>query len=83
MKTQAEGYLTASGMDYTILRPGGLTRGTATGAGVKTEDHNVMGSISRAELGALVVQCLDDADTAGKIYHTIDPSLQELPPLER
>lgn len=83
VKTQGEEYLTASGVDYTILRPGGLTRGPATGSGVKTEDHGVMGSISRAELGALVVQCLDDNNTVGKIYHTVDPAITELPPLER
>ncbi len=83
VKSQAENYLTASGLDYTILRPGGLTRGPATGTGVKTEDHSVMGSISRAELGALAVQCLDDPKTVGKIYHTTDPGIKELPPLER
>ena len=83
VKTQGEEYLTASGLNYTILRPGGLTRGPATGTGSKTEDHTVMGSISRAELGALVVQCLDDDSTVGKIYHTIDPTITELPPLER
>ncbi len=83
IKSEAEAYLTASGLDYTILRPGGLTREPASGTGIMTEDHGVMGSISRAELGALVVKALDDDSTIGKILHTIDPAITNKPPLER
>ena len=83
IKTEAENYLMASGLDYTILRPGGLNRDAASGTGIMTEDHGVMGSISRAELGALVVKALDDDGTIGKVYHTIDPAITEKPPLER
>ena len=37
----------------------------------------------RADLAALVVECLDDDSTIGRIYHTIDPEIQEQPPLQR
>ena len=83
MKTEIEAMLTGSGLDYTILRPGGMTNEAATGTAIKTEDHMVMGMINRADLGALVVECLDDDATIGKIYHTIDPEITEKPPLER
>ena len=42
-----------------------------------TEDRTVMGWISRAELGALVVKALDDPGSSRMIYHTIDPELPE------
>ncbi len=83
LKTQAEAYLTASGLDATILRPGGMASEPATGNAVKTEDHSVMGMIQRADLAALVVECLDDDGSIGKIFHTIDPSIQGQPPLQR
>jgi uncharacterized protein YbjT (DUF2867 family) len=83
LKTQAEDYLMASGLDATILRPGGMRSEAATGTAVKTEDHTVMGTINRADLAALVVECLDDDTTIGRIYHTIDPAIDELPPLQR
>ncbi len=83
IKSQAEAHLAESGLDFTILRPGGLTRDEATGAGILTEDRDAMGSISRAELGRLVVEALDDDATVGKIFHTIDTSITKPPPLER
>jgi len=82
-KTHAEQYLAESGLDYTILRPGGLSSDPATGTGEKTEDHTVMGVIMTADLGRLVVECLDDDSTAGHIYHAIDPKVKWQPPLQR
>lgn len=83
LKTQAEEYLMASGLDATILRPGGMQSDAATGTAIKTEDHTVMGIINRADLAALVVGCLDDDGTVGKIYHTVDPEIRGQPPLQR
>jgi hypothetical protein len=56
---------------------------SATGTAIRTEDHTTMGMIQRADLAALVIECLDDATTIGKIYHTIDPEAAEEPPLQR
>jgi uncharacterized protein YbjT (DUF2867 family) len=83
LKTQAEAYLMGSGLDATILRPGGMQSEPATGTAIKTEDHTVMGTINRADLAALVVECLDDDATIGKIFHTVDPNIEREPPLQR
>lgn len=82
-KTAAEACLVNSGLDYTILRPGGLSGDPATGTGEKTTDHDVMGVITTADLGRLVVECLDDDSTVGQIYHTTDPEIKQQAPLQR
>lgn len=83
LKTLAENYLVASGLPYTILRPGGMTDAPASGTAIRTEDHATMGVISRADLARLVVECLDDETTAGKVFHTVDPQIKWQPPLQR
>jgi len=83
MKTKAEACLIESSLQWTILRPGGMASEPATGTAIKTEDHTTMGMIQRADLAALVVECLDDPTTMGKIYHTFDPEAKEQPPLQR
>ncbi|MFQ5633740.1 MAG: NAD(P)H-binding protein [Gammaproteobacteria bacterium] len=83
LKTRAEEYLLGSGLDATVLRPGGMLSEPHTGTAIKTEDHTVMGMIHRADLAALVVRCLDDDATIGRIYHTVDPCIEERPPLQR
>jgi uncharacterized protein YbjT (DUF2867 family) len=82
-KTLGENYLMSSGLDYTILRPGGMNNDPPGGTAIRTEDHSVMGTISRADLARLVVECLDDPLTIGKVFHTVDPAIKELPPLQR
>jgi len=83
LKTRAEDYLMQSGLDATILRPGGMLSEPATGTAIKTEDHSVMGIIHRPDLAALVVESLDDDATIGKIFHTVDPGIKEQPGLQR
>jgi len=83
LKTQAEDYLMGSGLDATVLRPGGMVSEPPTGTAIKTEDHSVMGIIHRADLAAVVVECLDDDATAGKTFHAIDPEIKEQPALQR
>ncbi len=83
MKTQAEKILQESGLNYTILRPGGMTNDPASGTAIKTEDHNCMGVINRADLATLVVECINDDTTIGKIFHTIDPGIKREAPLQR
>lgn len=74
LKTLAEDDLMASGLDYTVIRPGGLRRGEATGTGVLMEEEK-MGAIDRQELGRLVAGALKDDSTIGKVLFAIDPSL--------
>lgn len=82
-KTLGENALRASGLDWTILRPGGMTHDPASGTAIKTEDQTVMGVINRADLARLVVECLDDPGTIGRIYHTVDPAIVREAPLQR
>jgi uncharacterized protein YbjT (DUF2867 family) len=82
-KTLGENYLMQSGLDYTILRPGGMTYDPASGTAIRTEDRKAMGTINRADLAQLVVDCLDDPLAVGRIYHTVDPAIQRQPPLQR
>ncbi len=57
-KEKAEQYLIDSGLNYTIVRPGGLKSEPATGNGVLTLDTHVAGSICRADVATLVCRCL-------------------------
>lgn len=72
-KTQAEDYLAASGLDYTIIRPGGLLEKEAQNRAFLTEDTGAMSWIRRADLARLVVQALDDPRAVNKTYHAHDP----------
>lgn len=73
LKTQAEDHLRASGLDYTIIRPGGLPYGGGTGRGVLSEDPNTFGFIARPDLARLLVGVLDDDQAIGKTFAAIDP----------
>ncbi len=72
LKTEAEDYLKASGLEYTIIRPGGLKNGTANGFGYLSEDVESFGFIDRADLARLIVGALDDDTSIGKTYHAAD-----------
>src|SRR5690606_23422853 len=48
LKTRAEEHLVASGLHYTIIRPGGLKDGPRSGRGELTEDREAMGIINRS-----------------------------------
>jgi uncharacterized protein YbjT (DUF2867 family) len=74
LKTQAEEHLRASGLDYTIIRPGGLPPGTGTGGGILSEDVTTMGFINRQDLAPLVIGALYDDRTIGKTLAAMDPA---------
>ena len=82
-KTEAEEFLMSAGVAATIVRPGGLTDDPASGTGVLTDDHMRMGVINRADLGALVADCLGDDATIGGVYHAVDPEITWQAPLQR
>ena len=71
-KEQAENHLIASGLTYTIVRPGGLKSEPATGNGVLTENYKVAGSIHRADVAQLVCQCLESDAANHKILSAVD-----------
>jgi uncharacterized protein YbjT (DUF2867 family) len=80
LKTQAEDYLRASGLDYTIIRPGGLgPRNLApTSTAVLTEDAASFSYMSRTDLARMTVEALGDTSTIGRVYTAWDPSRLQL-----
>ena len=82
-KSAAEELLVSSGLDYTILRPGGMSSDPATGTAILSDDHQRMGVITRADLAALLVRCLDDPASIGCTWHAVDPEIRWTPPLQR
>ncbi len=74
-KTQGEDYLKNSGLDWTIIRPGGLSSDPLTGNAVLSEDPLSYGTIRRGDVARLAIFSLDDPDTIAKTYSAIDPSL--------
>ena len=76
-KTAAEEHFRASGLSYTIIRPGGLPPGVVpTGRGILSDDPSTMGFIKRPDLARLVLGVLYDDRTIGKTLAAVDPGLQ-------
>lgn len=75
LKTRAEEHLTASSLDYTIIRPGALRSKPPTGNGYLSESRKAEGIIGRADLAALIVEALDDHATRGKVFAAVDSGL--------
>lgn len=60
-KEEQEGLIKASGLDWTIVRPGGLTDGPRTGAYRFGRDRSIKGGrISRADVADFVLRQLTD-----------------------
>jgi len=73
LKTQAEDHLRASGLDWTIIRPGGLGRQPTGTTAVLVEDSKAFSFLARSDLGRLTADALGDASTVGKVYTAFDP----------
>lgn len=63
-KRDADAALRDSGLDWTIVRPGGLTDGPATDA-VAIADRLPSGQVSRSDVAAVIVAVLEDDSTIG------------------
>lgn len=72
-KTRAEEHLAASGLPFTILRPGGLVKGGPTGTGRLDPAPDRHGFLTRGELAALALGCLGDAGQFGRTLSAVDP----------
>ena len=70
-KTKAENALRSSNLKYTIIRPGQLTNDPATGNAILTEEC-ILGTMTREDLASMVMKAIDDDETIGKIYSTLD-----------
>lgn len=78
LKEQAENYLIASGLKYTIIRPGGLLQRPAEGKSVLTEDPEKFSWMIRADLGKLTADAIYDDATVNKVYTAFDPTRDSL-----
>ncbi len=70
----AESYLRASGLDYTVVRLGGLLDKPADHTATLTPDVKVYSQITRADAADVLVKCADDAATIKKTLAIFDPN---------
>ena len=78
LKTQAEDHLRASGLEWTIIRPGGLGKQPPDTTAVLVDDPEAFSFMSRSDLGRLTADALGDASTIGKTYTAYDPERRML-----
>jgi uncharacterized protein YbjT (DUF2867 family) len=69
-KFEADEAVRASGLDYTVVRPGGLTDDPGTGL-VRVAEKLERGQIPRADVAAVFLACLDEPATIGKSFDLI------------
>jgi uncharacterized protein YbjT (DUF2867 family) len=69
-KWEADEAVRASGLEYTIVRPGGLTDDPGTGL-VEIAEKTERGQIPRADVAAVFVACLDAPSTIGQSFDLI------------
>ena len=74
----AEENIKASGLNYVIIRIGGLGSfdKPATGKAYLTEDRSVLGIMQYADLAQLVVDCLGNPKYTNKTWASVDPTLK-------
>jgi uncharacterized protein YbjT (DUF2867 family) len=75
-KHAADAHLMKSRLNYTIVRPGRLTNDPAVGkvaAAVQVETRN--GTISRADVAEVIVQCLLIPETEGRIFEIVSGNM--------
>jgi uncharacterized protein YbjT (DUF2867 family) len=69
-KGRADDDLAASGLDYTIVRPGGLTDAEPKGR-VQIATVLDRGEIPRADVAAVIAACLADPKTIGRTFEVV------------
>ena len=70
-KLEADQELAASGLDYTIVRPGRLTNDPGTGRIEAAERLERGGEVPRDDVAATLLACLDDDGTIGKSFDLV------------
>lgn len=71
-KGQADEALQTTELDWTIVRPGRLTDGLATGRPVVSEEPE-RGEVSRADVAAVLADVLRDETTVGRVLYVNGP----------
>ena len=70
-KAEADAALEASGLDHTIVRPGGLTDDSGTGRVAVAERLGRTGEITRDDVGATLVAVLENDATIGRTFEVL------------
>ena len=71
LKEEAENYIMASSLDWTILRPGQLTSNPRSGIIKMSLEPEPTGPVTRTDLADLVVGAYDDPSTIDQVYQVI------------
>jgi uncharacterized protein YbjT (DUF2867 family) len=74
-KAEADRYLMASGLDYTIVRPGSLTDDPGTGRVRVSTDLGSRGEVSRDDVAAVIAAVLDAPTTVGVTFEVFGGDL--------
>jgi uncharacterized protein YbjT (DUF2867 family) len=67
-KAEADRRLADSGLDWTIVRPGGLTDAPGTGRVLVTDDMSVRGEVPREDVARVLAAVLGDPGSIGKTF---------------
>jgi uncharacterized protein YbjT (DUF2867 family) len=67
-KAEADQYLMASGLEYTIVRPGSLTDSPGTGRVHLSRELGARGDVPRDDVAAVIAQVLDAPNTIGVTF---------------
>jgi len=67
-KAEADAYVSASGLDCTIVRPGSLTDDPGTGLVTVTRDLGRRGPVPRDDVAAVLAACLSTPATIGVTF---------------
>ena len=70
-KSEADKYLVESGLDYTILRPGGLTDDPGTGK-VQLGERLDYGQVTREDVAGVIAECLVADNSIGKAFDLLN-----------
>ena len=67
-KAEADRYLMASGLDYTIVRPGSLTDDPGTGRVRVSKELGGRGEVPRDDVAAVIAKVLDAPNAIGVTF---------------
>jgi uncharacterized protein YbjT (DUF2867 family) len=75
LKEKAENHLRASGLSYTIIRPGGFSNGQSSGKAKLTEDHLAFSYIARTDVANLAIEALGNDESINKTFNAYDKDM--------
>ncbi|CDL79779.1 SDR family oxidoreductase [Xenorhabdus cabanillasii] len=75
LKSLAESYLQTSTLDFTIVRPGGLTNQAGTGHCQRYQGE-IHGMVSREDVALQLAHMAEDKEAYYQIYALVDPELK-------